>query len=301
MSLVTLILLGALAGSAGADAPKDAGTLFDDFSYASAADLADRGWIVRATPGLPGVEGAHWGEGTVTIVDDPDQPGNKAVRLVAVSDGTPEGTQQAQICQQRKYLEGTYAARVRFSDEPVSGPDVDQMVMSFYTISGYVKDLDPDYSELDFEYLPNGGWKRRGPILFNTSWETFQMKPWQAFNQQRRRRGSQAGWHTLVTQVSGGKVRYFLDGKKIAEHGGKSYPQVPMSINFNLWFIREGFSNEKASRTWHEEIDWVFHARNRALAPTEVEAEVSRNRRIGISRIDTVPTADPPLPSRCDL
>ena len=27
--------------------------------------------------------------------------------------------------------------------------------------------------------------------------------------------GSQAGWHTLVTQVSDQKVRYFVDGKAI--------------------------------------------------------------------------------------
>ncbi len=302
MRLGTLILLGALVASAGAaEPPRDAGTFFDDFSYAGPADLAERGWIVRSVSGLPGIKGARWGEGTVVIVDDAEQPGNSVVRMIAGSDGTPEGTQQAQLCQQRKFLEGTYAARVRFSDEPVSGPDVDQMVMSFYTISGYVKDLDPEYSELDFEYLPNGGWKERRSTLFNTSWETFQMEPWQAFNQQSRRRRAQAGWHTLVTQVSGGKVRYFLDGVKTAEHGGKSYPRVPMSINFNLWFIKEGWSSEKAARVWHQEIDWVFHARNRALTPLEVEAAVSANRRTGISRLDTVPAGDPPLPCRCDL
>lgn len=303
MRLGNLILLGALAASAAAvETPEDAGTgtFFDDFSYASAADLTERGWIVRSAPGLPGVEGARWGEGTVAIADDADQPGNKVVRLIARSDGTPEGTQQAQLCHQRKYFEGTSAARVRFSDAPVSGPDLDQVVMSFYAISGYEKDLDPQYSELDFEYLPNGGWKQRSLTMLNTSWETFQMQPGKAFNQQSRRRAS-PGWHTLVTQVSQGKVRYFLDGVKIAEHGGKSYPRVPMSLNFNLWFIPAGWSRDKAERIWHQDVDWVFHARNRALTPAQVEAAVGANRRTGVSRVDSVPAGDPPLPCRCDL
>jgi hypothetical protein len=305
MRLATLILLAALvAGAKPAKEPKgagkEAGTFFDDFSYSSATELAERGWIVRSAAGLPGIKGAHWGEGTVAIVTDPYQPGNKFARLIAGSDGTPGGTQQAQLCHERKYFEGTYAARVLFSDAPVSGPDVDQMVMSFYTVSGYVKDMDPQYSELDFEYLPNGGWHQTKPTLFNTSWETFQMEPWLAFNKQDRRR-AEPGWHTLVTQVSAGKVRYFLDGEKIAEHGGKSYPRVPMSINFNLWFIAAGWSQDKAPRVWQEDIDWVFHARNRALTPEQVEAEVATQRRSGISRVDTVPAADPPLPCLCNL
>ena len=52
--------------------------------------------------------------------------------------------------------------------------------------------------------------------------------------------GSQAGWHVLVTQVMDQKVRYFIDGKLFVEHGGNYYPEDTMSINFNLWFIRDG-------------------------------------------------------------
>ncbi|MGH9905613.1 MAG: hypothetical protein ACRD8U_08535, partial [Pyrinomonadaceae bacterium] len=78
---------------------------------------------------------------------------------------------------QRKYLEGTYAARVRFTDKPVSGPAGDQVVESFYTISPLKAPWDPDYSELDFEYLPNGGWGIDGPTLYATTWETFFPEP----------------------------------------------------------------------------------------------------------------------------
>jgi hypothetical protein len=301
MRLGTPLLILALAGSVAAEEPQDAGTFFDDFSYGDTAALARNGWIVRSAAGLPGIAGASWGEGSVVMADDPLRPGNRVLRMVAGSDGTPAGTRQAQLCHERKYLEGTYAARVRFSDTPVFGPDVDQMVLTFYTLSAYVRDLDPLYSELDFEYLPNGGWGSRGPTMVNTSWETFQMEPWRALNQQNRRSGSQAGWHTLVTQVSQGKVRYFLDGVRIAEHGGKNYPRLPMSINFNLWFIQKGWSREKTARLWSEDVDWVFHARNRVLSPAEVEAQVEALRQAGTSHADTVPPASPPLPCLCNL
>ena len=89
-------------------------------------------------------------------------------------DGWDEAnTTQTQICHQRKYLEGTYAARVRFTDSPVSGPGGDQIVESFYTISPLKAPMDLDYSELDFEYLPNGGWGIDGPTLYATTWGDF--------------------------------------------------------------------------------------------------------------------------------
>jgi len=40
------------------------------------------------------------------------------------------------------------------------GPDGDQIVETFYTISQMDE---PSYSEADFEYLPNGGWGQEGP------------------------------------------------------------------------------------------------------------------------------------------
>jgi len=93
--------------------------------------------------------------------------------MTSSTDGPNAKTTQTQICHQRKYLEGTYAARVRFTDNPVSGPGGDQIVQSFYTISPLKAAMDLDYSELDFEYLPNGGWGIAGPTLYATTWETF--------------------------------------------------------------------------------------------------------------------------------
>src|SRR5689334_8451234 len=111
-------------------APPAEQLLFEDFSYANKAQLRKNGWIIRTEPGWPGIPGATWSEEAVTLVKDTAQPGNTIIRMTSSTDGT--NTIQTQICHQRKYLEGTYAARVRFSDEPVSGPRGDQLVQSFY-------------------------------------------------------------------------------------------------------------------------------------------------------------------------
>ena len=218
--------------------------LFDDFSYTNQKDLKKHGWIVRTAAGWPGVPGAIWSERGVSFLKDVNEPRNRILRMTSSTDGPNAKTTQTQICHQRKYLEGTYAARVRFTDNPVSGPGGDQIVQSFYTISPLKAAMDLDYSELDFEYLPNGGWGIAGPTLYATTWETFSPEPnWKKDNVFKTVGGSQAGWHTLITQVAGGKVRYFVDGKMFAEHGGDYYPEDTMSINFNLWFIKDGMVN----------------------------------------------------------
>src|SRR5204862_6957519 len=100
--------------------------------------------------------------------------------------------------------------------------------------------LDPDDSYLDVEYLPNGGWSSLGPILFTTSGRPFSPEPnWKKVNIFYTSHGRIAGWHTLITQVSDGKVKYFIDGKSLAEHSAQYYPRSLMSINFNLWFVKD--------------------------------------------------------------
>jgi hypothetical protein len=272
--------------------------LFDDFSYSSRAELASNGWIVRTAPGWPGIAGARWGG--VELVDDPARRGNRLLRLSATTDGTPSGTTQAQVCHQRKYLAGTYAMRVRFRDAPSEGAKGDQVVETFYAISPLKAPLDLSYSELDFEYLPNGGWGFSAPTLFTTTWETFSPEPnWVADNVSNNAPGSREGWHTLVVQVAGGTVVYYVDGKRFATHGGAYYPEIPMSINANLWFIRGGLLPPGTTRRYDEDVDWVFHEAGVVLSPRQVTARVAQLRAAKNGFRDTVPPSG--LRSPCDF
>ena len=283
-------------------AVKPSPLLFDDFSYANKEQLKKNGWILRTVAGWPGVPGATWSEQAVSLLKDPNHANNRILRMTSSTDGTAANTTQTQICHQRKYLEGTYAARVRFSDAPISGPGGDQLVQSFYTISPLKAPMDLDYSELDYEYLPNGGWGIDGPTLYATTWETFSPEPnWKKDNVFKTAAGSQAGWHTLVTQVVDQKVRYFVDGKLFAEHGGEYYPEDTMSINFNLWFIRDGMAKAAGTRQYEEDIDWVFFQANTALTPQQVETAVADMRRKSVAFRDTVPSKVPALESPCNF
>ena len=273
--------------------------LFDDFSYSTVEEMTSNGWTVRDGTGWPGVTGATFRSENVSFVDYPDPADNRLLRMTSSTDGTGENTFQTQICHQRKYMEGTYAARVRFSDQPISGVDGDQVVQTFYTITPYLEPLDPDYSEMDYEYLPNGGWGSGDLTFYVTTWETVQIEPWNADNTSSSVQGSLAGWHTLVTQVIGGTVRYFVDGQLIAQHGGKYFPDAPMSINFNLWFIDGGLIQVEDVRQYEEDIDWVFHQAGVMLMPDEVIAKVNELRSASVKFTDTVLSGIQASP--CDL
>jgi len=273
--------------------------LFDDFSYSSTDNMISNGWVVRTGSGWPGVSGATFRAENVSFVDYPNPTNNRLMRMTSSTDGTGENTYQTQICHQRKYLEGTYGARVRFSDEPVSGVDGDQVVQTFYTITPYIQALDPDYSEMDYEYLPNGGWGSGDLNFYVTTWETVQIEPWNAENTSTSVQGSLAGWHTLVTQVTGGTVRYFVDGRMIAQHGGEYFPDALMSINFNLWFIDGGLVQAEGLREYREDIDWVFHQADTLLMPDEVTEKVHEMRSASVTFTDTVLSGIQNSP--CDL
>ncbi len=75
-----------------------------------------------------------------------------------------------------------------------------------------------------------------------------------------------------------------------------------MSLNYNLWFAKNGLlASLTGKRAYEEDIDWVLHAKDRVLSPAAVAAAVASYRTRCIAFVDTVPAADPPLPSPCDL
>ena len=298
LALVLVAASRAHPGAAAADAPAPAHRVFfDDFSYTGTAALEAHGWTVRAVPGWPGIAHATWRRENVTFASDPAEPGNRILRMTSSTDGTPAGTFETQICQQRKFKEGTYAARVHFADGPTFGPAGDLVVQSCYAFSTVDVPKNPNYSECDFEYLPEGGWGQKGPALFVTSWGSDQPLPdGKQDNTHDIIPGPEGGWHVLVLQVAGGHVRYFLDGRLIGDHGGRYYPREIMCFNFNLWFHPEAVAPSRQPRSYEEDIDWVYFEKGAALSPGEVAGRVRALRQAGTAWVDTVEPTGLPCP-----
>jgi hypothetical protein len=104
-----------------------------------------------------------------------------------------------------------------------------------------------------------------------------------------------------VLQVANGTVSYYLDGTLLASNGGKYYPNVPMSINYNLWFIDGGQLPTGSTRSYREDVDWVYHQAGTVLSPQAVAAQVAKLRRSRVAFRDTVPAENPPLDSPCNF
>ncbi|XXY47529.1 glycoside hydrolase family 16 protein [Sorangium sp. So ce269] len=117
-------------------------------------------WSLRSWAGGPGVDGGQWLPSNISFINDPANASNKLMRLKGTTDGTAAGSSQAEVMStSEKFGLGTYAAKVKFYNTPLSGTRffADKLIETFFTIAEYV-DGDPDYSEQDFEYMPNGGW-----------------------------------------------------------------------------------------------------------------------------------------------
>jgi hypothetical protein len=290
-SVAGLGVAGVVTASS-SNAAVSCGVVFDDFNYSSRTDpaLSRRGWSVRGRQGGPGVPGATWQQDNVTFLT---VDGQKVARLEASTNGTPGGTTHAEFSlSDRRFFEGTYLARIKFSDAPVSGTDGDIVNQTFYTISPLARPMDPTYSELDFaEYLPNGGWGEKSAVNFQTTWYTYQAEPWQADNQSARQVKSIAGWRDVMATVADGHVKYYIDGQLVADHSGKVYPRQNMSIDFNQWFIDLTGHVGGGLSVWHEHVDYVYHAKKQVLTPAQATAAVNGYRSTGTTHTDTV-TAD---------
>ncbi|MEV6492857.1 RICIN domain-containing protein [Actinoplanes sp. NPDC051633] len=268
------------------------GVLFDDFNYASRTDaaLSQRGWRIRSNAGGPGVPGAGWPADNVSF---PTVDGQKVAQLRAATNGTAAGTSHAEFSQSnRRFFEGTYLARIKFSDAPASGADGDHVNQTFYTISPLAAPMDPTYSELDFsEYLPNGGWGEAGPINYQTTWYTYVADPWYADNQHSQQARSINGWHDVMATVSGGHVKYYIDGALVGDHSGKYYPRQNMSIDFNQWFI-DLAGHTGGTSTYLQSVDYVYHAKRQVLSPAQAATTINGYRSAGTTHADSVATTN---------
>ncbi|WP_433573090.1 cellulose binding domain-containing protein [Streptomyces sp. CA-251247] len=271
------------------DPPGDGATLFDDFTYTSHTDpaLNAHGWNVRSNSGGPGVPGAAWAPENVTFARE---GANSVMNLETSTAGTAASTRQTEVLTRAtKFKNGTYAARVRFSDAPRSGPDGDRLVQTFFTINDLKAPMADDYAEYDFEYLPNGGWGEPANILYTTSWETYRPDPWEAVNQHSEARTSYAGWHDLVVTIDNSAITYYVDGTLFGRHDARYLPERPMSINFNQWLIDLAGQTSTTPRAYDQKVDYVLHVKDQVLTPAQVSARVAAFRSAGTAFEDTVP------------
>ncbi len=269
---------GAAAGAARPAPPS--GIVFDDFRYSGPRDPALRahGWLVRTSGGGPGIHDT-WSAGGVGFPADGDALGGQVLRLRAATDGTRRGTSQAEVhTTGTKFLTGTFAARIHFTDEPASGRNGDHVNETFYMISPHHH---AEYSELDNEYQPNGGWGAPGPRLDTTTWRSAR----EGDRVTRATHSSLRGWHTLVTTAAHGVVTYSLDGHELFRTEGKYYPTQNMSVNFNAWFVDLPFTGK---RTWDMRVDWFYHNARKAQSLTEVDKAVHGLAAGGTGYVNTV-------------
>jgi hypothetical protein len=263
------------------------GEFFDDFSQPALAALRASGWVLRDGSGHPGLAGSRFSPGQLSLEGG-------LLKLKLSTDGTPAHTVLAQLCAPRKFLIGTTTARVRLRDTPGSR---DPIIQSFFLAGPLKHDYDPDFSEVDFEYLPHGGWGEPGTRLYGVSWQTVRIDPWQSFNQASIVPGSHDGWQLLTVQVEATRTRHFVNGRLMGEHTGRNVPAKPMAISFNHWISAGAVPG--APREYAFEVDWVLHQAGQTLSPDAMQARAAQLRQQGLARQDTVPDAG--LTSECNL
>jgi hypothetical protein len=269
---------------AGRPAPTvPSGTAFDDFHYSGPHDpaLLAHGWQARSGAGGPGIDGT-WSAAGVSFPAVASAKGGQALQLRVGTDGTRAGTRQAELQSTGAgFFTGTYAARIYFSDAPARGSNGDHINESFYPISA--DDKSPRYSELDNEYMPNGGWGAPGPALDTTSWYS----PTADDRVTHRLNHSLQGWHTLMITAVHGVATYSLDGRKLFSSDGKYFPREEMGIHFNAWFIDLPFTG---SRTWDMRVNWFYYKAGKAVSLKDVQKTVAGFYRNGTHYVDTMRT-----------
>jgi beta-glucanase (GH16 family) len=92
----------------------------------------------------------------------------------------------------------------------------------------------------------------------------------------------------LTIHVADHRINYYVDGQIFAEHGEPYYPETPMSVNFNQWFIADGLLRNPARRTYRLRVDYIYFAKDRVVPPDGVAAQIVDYRAASITHIDTL-------------
>lgn len=269
-------------GSTPAVAAPPAGVMFDNFHYRGPDDpaLSSNGWQVRTGVGGPGIQDT-WSAAGISFPSESTAQGGQALRLRVSTDGTKQGTRQAELQSTNAiYFTGTVAVRVYFSDKPTSGRNGDHINESFFAISPV--HTSPKYSELDFEYMPNGGWGAPGPRLDTTSWSSATQGDRVTHTLKKHLKG----WHTLMITAVNGVATYSLDGRKLFSSDGKYFPRERTGIHFSAWLIDLPF---KGPRTFDMRVNWLYYQADQAVSLTNVQKAVDGFYASGTNYVNTLP------------
>jgi hypothetical protein len=268
-----------------------AGLFFDDFNYVDTNAASFRQvWTVRT--GISSAGGLSWSSGNVGFVNSgPD----RALRLVASTDGSADGTTQAMVrSSQPMFFAGTYGLRVRYDDTPDGKPGAN-VVQAFSTSAPRRAYSDSQVSQMDTQYLPAGGWRDSRRQLDLTTY--YAASTGTADSRSGIRAQSFDGWHTLVMQVGVGAVVFYVDDTEIYATSGRYYPRDSMYIVLSQWFIANALGTAGARCSYDYQVDWVYYVADRIVSPARVLAQVQGERSAHVALVDSIHSSSPTQPS----
>lgn len=271
--------------------------MFDDFNYTDNNDPAIKAFnnwsIVDGLNGPP--SGAIYDRDNVWFAPDPLNGSNSLLHLQTMVNGATHATTQARIeTNGYDYFEGTYAARVKFSNLPNAYGDAN--IQTFYTIVSYLLAGDgTKYSELDFEYMASDKWATspNNEVMYLTAWNRYIADPWAAWKGYITDVKEYSGWHTLVMSATDGtNIKFWMDGVyygslSITDNDATSvYPRSNMQVAFANWVWNYNIGSSTDIRKAVMDIDWVLHVKDEEKTTTEVNSIVNNYRGNNIDRVN---------------
>ncbi|UOB18377.1 carbohydrate-binding protein [Abyssalbus ytuae] len=269
--------------------------MFDDFTYSGINDSEfstfNKWNVISGISGPP--EGGQYSQNNVSFVNDPDSSGNRLVTLSTTVNGQTKATTHSRIeTSGFEYFEGTYSARVYFSDLPYTYKDAN--IQTFYTIVSSSLGTDGSrYSELDFEYMAADKWgiSEDNKVLYLTAWNRYIADPWQAWKRYFSYEQSFEGWHVFTVSCTDGvNVKFWIDNEYMGamsttdNDGTPVYPRSPMQVAFANWIWNNVTGNSTTNRTTTMKVDWVLFYKDQEVTPQQVQELVGNYRLQGLQR-----------------
>lgn len=271
--------------------------MFDDFNYSDNTDVElsnFNNWnVIHGINGPP--TGAMYDKNNLWFDADPLDASNKLMNLQTTVNGVTNAVTQCRIeTNGYNYFEGTYAARVKFSNLPNAYGDAN--IQTFYTIVSYLLAGDGSkYSELDFEYMASDKWSTspNNEVMYLTAWNRYIADPWAAWKGYVTDVKEYSGWHTLVMSATDGtNVKFWMDGVyygalSITDNDQTSvYPRSNMQVAFANWVWNNNIGASNDIRNANMQVDWVLHVKDEEKSTVEVDNMVNDYRTNSIDRVN---------------